>query len=116
MGGLERAWGLTNHEIVIQVNLNKLANYIIVQAQTMVTNVTSYDVLVGGGWGGYGVPFMVLFVMCCMCDNINNGKCWCDSTKQLLNNTITFNFAIHHILDWKIIHVNYNLISNLWCK
>jgi len=49
MGGLERARGLTNHEIVIQVNLNKLANYIIVQAQTMVTNVTSYDVLVGGG-------------------------------------------------------------------
>jgi len=31
----------------------------------MVTNVTSYDVLIGGGGcSGYGVPFMILFFMC----------------------------------------------------
>ncbi len=54
ISGLEKAQGLTNHEIVIQVNLNKLANYIIVQAQTMVTNATSYDVLIWRGGGGGG--------------------------------------------------------------
>jgi len=42
-----------------------LADYIIVHAWTMVTNVTSYDVLIGGGGcSGYGVPFMILFFMC----------------------------------------------------
>lgn len=49
MGGPKRAWGLTNHEIVIKVNLNKLAIYIIVRAQKMVTNVRFYEVLVGVG-------------------------------------------------------------------
>jgi len=49
ISGLEKAQGLTNHEIVIQVNLNKLANYIIIHAQTMVTNATSYDVLIWRG-------------------------------------------------------------------
>ncbi len=31
----------------------------------MVTNATSYDVLIGGGvCSGYGAPFMILFFMC----------------------------------------------------
>jgi hypothetical protein len=48
MGGLEKAQGLTKHEIVIQINDNKPINYTIVWAQVVVTHVTSYDVLVGG--------------------------------------------------------------------
>jgi hypothetical protein len=48
MGGLEKAQRLTKQEIMIEVNLNKPTNYTIVQAQTMVTHATSYDMLVGG--------------------------------------------------------------------
>jgi hypothetical protein len=48
MGGLKKAQRLTKHEIVIQINDNKLINYTIMWAQVMVTHVTPYDVLVGG--------------------------------------------------------------------
>ncbi len=48
MGGLGKARGLTKQEIVIQVNPNKPADYIIMWIQVVVTHVTSYDVLVGG--------------------------------------------------------------------
>jgi hypothetical protein len=44
MGGLEKARRLTKQEIVIQVNSNKLTNYIIVWPRVVV----SCDVLVGG--------------------------------------------------------------------
>jgi hypothetical protein len=47
MGGLEKTWGLTKKEIVIQVNPNKPAYYIIVRAWAVVMHVTSYDMLVG---------------------------------------------------------------------
>jgi len=46
MGGSEKTQRLTKQEIVIQVNPNKPTNYTIVHAQTMVTHVTSYDMLV----------------------------------------------------------------------
>jgi hypothetical protein len=48
MGGLEKARKLTKQKIMIQVNLNKLTNFITVRAQVVVTHVMSYDVLVGG--------------------------------------------------------------------
>jgi hypothetical protein len=62
-------WARKGSGIVIQVNLNKQANYIIVWAQTMVTNATSYDELVGGGRGGevdmvYHSWFYLLCVVC----------------------------------------------------
>ncbi len=47
MGGSEKAQRLTKQEIVIQVNLNKLANYTIMQGGVVVMHATSYDVLVG---------------------------------------------------------------------
>ncbi len=49
LGRPKRVRGLINHEIVIQVDLNKVVDYTIIQVRTMVTTVTSYDVLVGGG-------------------------------------------------------------------
>jgi hypothetical protein len=48
MGGLEKTRRSSKQEIVIQINPNKPTNYTTVQAQVMVTHVTSYDVLVGG--------------------------------------------------------------------
>jgi hypothetical protein len=66
MGGPKRARGLTNHEIVIQINLNKLADYIIVHARTMVTNVTSYDVLVGVGWIWCTIQWFYLLCVVCV--------------------------------------------------
>jgi hypothetical protein len=54
---------VSNHEIVIQVNFNKLVEYIIVQVQTMVTNATSYDVLVGGG---VDMVYCSWFYLCCV--------------------------------------------------
>ncbi len=36
--------------IVIQINPNKLAKYIAIHAKTVVTHVTSYYILVGGGF------------------------------------------------------------------
>jgi hypothetical protein len=39
MGGSEKAQGLTKHEIVIQININKPTNYIIVWAQVVITHV-----------------------------------------------------------------------------
>jgi hypothetical protein len=48
MGGSEKTQRLTKQEVVIRVNPNKPTNYTIVRAQTMVTHVTSYDMLVGG--------------------------------------------------------------------
>ncbi len=48
MGGLQKAQRLTKQEIVIQVNPNKLAHYIIMQVEVMVMHAMSYNVLVGG--------------------------------------------------------------------
>jgi hypothetical protein len=48
MGGLERTWGITKHEVVIQLNPIGPANYTTIHAKVVVTQVTSYDVLVGG--------------------------------------------------------------------
>jgi hypothetical protein len=48
MGGSKKAQGLTKHEIVIQVNINKPTNYTIMWAQVVITHVRSYHVLVGG--------------------------------------------------------------------
>ncbi len=45
---LKKASGLIKHEVVIYVNPNKLANYTTMQAQTMITHVTSYDILLRG--------------------------------------------------------------------
>jgi hypothetical protein len=47
MGGLEKAQGLTKQKIMIQINPNRPSDYIIVQAQEVVTHVTSYDVFIG---------------------------------------------------------------------
>jgi len=73
MGGPKRARGLTNYEIMIQVNLNKLVDYIIVQVQIMVTNDTSYDVLVGVV--GQGEVVMVyhswFYLLCVVCVTIS---------------------------------------------
>jgi hypothetical protein len=44
MGGSEKVWRLTKQKIVIQVNPNKLVNYIIMQPWVVV----SCDILVGG--------------------------------------------------------------------
>ncbi len=50
MDGPERAWGITNHEVIVQINLVKFENYITtVHVKVMVTQATSYDVLIGGG-------------------------------------------------------------------
>jgi hypothetical protein len=46
---LERAQGITKHDVVIQVYLVKPTYYTTVCAKTVVTQATSYDVLVGGG-------------------------------------------------------------------
>ncbi len=48
MGGLKKVRGITKHEVVIQVNPIRPTNYTMAHAKGMVTQVTSYDVLVGG--------------------------------------------------------------------
>ncbi len=48
MGRLEKAQKLTKQEIVIRFNSNKPTYYAIMHAWTMVTHVTSYNILVGG--------------------------------------------------------------------
>ncbi len=48
MGKLEKAKKLTKQKIVIQFNSNRPTYYAIVHVRTMVTHVTSYDILVGG--------------------------------------------------------------------
>jgi len=48
MGRLEKVKKLTKQEIVIQFNSNRPTYYAIVHVRTMVTHVTSYDILVGG--------------------------------------------------------------------
>ncbi len=45
---LMKAQGLTKHKVVIHVNPNKLTNYTTMQGQTMITHVTSHDILLGG--------------------------------------------------------------------
>ncbi len=46
MGGFEMAKRLVKHNITILVNLNHLKIYMIVQACAMVTNATSYDIII----------------------------------------------------------------------
>jgi hypothetical protein len=46
MGMSERAWELTKHEVVIQINPTKPIDYTMMQAHEIVTHATSYDVLV----------------------------------------------------------------------
>jgi len=45
-GGSKRAWGLTKHEVVIQIKLVTPINYTIVRIKVVVTHVIWYDVLV----------------------------------------------------------------------
>jgi hypothetical protein len=47
-GQSERAQRITKHEVIIQVSLVRLVNYTTVHVKAMVTQATSYDVLVGG--------------------------------------------------------------------
>ncbi len=48
MGRLKKAQWITKHEVVIQINHVKHVNYIMVHAKAVVTQATSYDVLVKG--------------------------------------------------------------------
>lgn len=61
MGRLEKAQKLTKQEIVIQFNSNRPTYYAIVHAQTMVTHVTSYDILVGGA---ILYPLRIMLIFC----------------------------------------------------
>jgi hypothetical protein len=47
MGKLERVQGVMKHEVVIQVNPTKSTDYTTMQACAVVTQVSSYDILVG---------------------------------------------------------------------
>jgi hypothetical protein len=48
MGGLEIARRITKHEVVIQVNPIRPTNYTMIHVKAVVTQATSYDVLVEG--------------------------------------------------------------------
>jgi hypothetical protein len=48
MDKLERIHGITKHEVVIQVNPIRLADYTMVCVKIVVMKATSYDVLVRG--------------------------------------------------------------------
>jgi hypothetical protein len=48
MGGSKRVQGITKHEVIIHVNPIRLVDYTIVHVKVVVTQATSYDVLIGG--------------------------------------------------------------------
>lgn len=48
MGGSERAHEISKHEVVIQINLVKPTDYTTIYDKALVTQATSYDVLVKG--------------------------------------------------------------------
>jgi hypothetical protein len=48
MGGSERAHKISKHEVVIQNNLVKPVDYTTIYVKVVVTQATSYDVLVKG--------------------------------------------------------------------
>jgi hypothetical protein len=48
MGGSKKAWGITKHEVIIQINPIRLVDYTMFHAKTMVIQPILYDVLVRG--------------------------------------------------------------------
>jgi hypothetical protein len=48
MGASKKAQSLIKHNVVIKINFNNVVGYTTVFIQAIVTQVTSYDVLVGG--------------------------------------------------------------------
>jgi hypothetical protein len=54
MGGSKRVWGITKHEVVIQVNLIKLVKYTMIHVKAMIMQATSYDAT----WGAIFVPLV----------------------------------------------------------